>query len=336
MPGKNSYRWKRNYNDFRDYCISNLRAPRVNEVIGKSGTDLGRWFIYQRRDVSLSNDQVDLMKSLLGTNWRGDIKYCDKYLQENINLHEMYPYLKDNGYDFSLVTLADKGIISKRDAVLYINKGITSMFQLYKNQLIPNTYKDIQKLISLPPEKYYTLYKWMLYKKRGEIITDIIIKGKLQDYIEFSKWASTLDPLFDHELKIVEMRLAGKTLKEIAQELDCSQEGVRIALIRKLSSLRQGYKIHLLSLESGGLENINIEDIVYTIFDKTNDIINCINAMIRKGYRTVKDYYPFISNARYPKTVYNRIEKAPIKGVGPKKIEILSKILWQIKKRYNL
>ena len=85
-----------------------------------------------------------------------------------------------------------------------------------------------------------------------------------------------------------------------------------------------------------GLENIKIEDIIYTIFDKTNDIVNCINAKIRKGYRTVKDYYPFISNACYPKIVYNRIEKASIKGVGPKRIEILSKVLWQIKKRYNL
>lgn len=58
--------------------------------------------------------------------------------------------------------------------------------------------------------------------------------------------------------------------------------------------------------------------------------------MIRKGYRTVKDYYPFISHAHYPKTIYNRIEKAPIKGVGPKRIEILSNALWQIKKKYNL
>lgn len=75
-----------------------------------------------------------------------------------------------------------------------------------------------------------------------------IIKGKLQNYIEFSKWASTLDPLFDHELKIVEMRLAGKTFKEIAQELDCSQDGARVALFRKLSILRQDYKLHLGSL----------------------------------------------------------------------------------------
>ena len=158
MIEKDINRWNINFIDFRDYCTRNIRLPRRGEVSGKTGVDLGGWYVNQTKDVKLTAFQNNMMISLLGPNWRAGIRVSEEYLRNSTDLHKAFPQLKDNGYDFSILTLCDRGILSKGDTLSYINKGVTSLYKLHEVNEDLCSYENISKLVSLPPKEYCTLY----------------------------------------------------------------------------------------------------------------------------------------------------------------------------------
>lgn len=328
MSTKNLNRWNINFIDFRDYCTERIRLPRKGEASSKVGTDLCSWFVNQTKDINLSAFQNNLMVSLLGENWRAGIKACEEYLEENVDLHKAFPQLKDKGYNFSILTLNDMGILSKKDTISYINKGVTSLYKLHDVNERVCSYKNISKLVSLPPYEYCTLYILIYYVEDGIVST---FKDKTFDkLVNFCKWAYS-NNVFD-KVKNGDMLLEylnGTTMVEIGKQLGISESRVRQKVHLALRELSKFCEINF-RRRSSNVQELSLSNFV------TKENIRYLNPFIRNGFKSIKDCLPFIHGSKSSSDIAAKLSCVKMRGISAKGVVAISEILFQIKNKYNL
>lgn len=327
MVEKDINRWNTNFIDFRDYCTRNIRLPRRGEVSGKTGVDLGGWYVNQTKDVKLTAFQNNMMISLLGPNWRAGIRASEEYLRNSTDLHKAFPQLKDNGYNFSILTLCDRGILSKEDTLSYINKGVTSLYKLHDVNERVCSYKNISKLVSLPPYEYCTLYILIYYVEDGIVST--FKDNTFDKLVNFCKWAYS-NNVFD-KVKNGDMLLEylnGTTMVEIGKQLGISESRVRQKVNLALRELSKFCKINL--RRSSNVQELPLSNFV------TKENIRYLNPFIRNGYRNIKDCSSFIHDSKSSSDIAAKLSCVKMRGTGAKGIVAISEILFQIKNKYNL
>lgn len=329
MSTKNLNRWNINFIDFRDYCTEHIRLPRKGEASSKVGTDLCSWFVNQTKVINFSAFQNNLMVSLLGENWRAGIKACEEYLKENVDLHKAFPQLKDKGYNFSILTLNDKGILSKKDTISYINKGVTSLYKLHDVNESVCSYKNISKLVSLPPKEYCNLYICVNGIKGGIVST--FKSNTFDDMLGFCKALISINYLGTiRDGDILLDFLRGTTMTEIAKQLGISKSRVNQRVSRALRKIAVSIKRDSIINNTNNIWDLPISTFV------TAENIKYLNPLIRNGYRSIKDCSTFIHGSKSSSDIAAKLSCVKMRGIGAKGIVAISEILFQIKNKYNL
>lgn len=329
MVEKDINRWNTNFIDFRDYCTRNIRLPRRGEVSGKTGVDLGGWYVNQTKDVKLTAFQNNMMISLLGPNWRAGIRASEEYLRNSTDLHKAFPQLKDNGYDFSILTLCDRGILSKGDTLSYINKGVTSLYKLHEVDEDLCSYENISKLVSLPPKEYCNLYICVNGIKGGIVST---FKSNIfDDMLGFCKALISINYLGTiRDGDILLDFLRGTTMTEIAKQLGISKSCVNQRVSRALRKIAVSIKRDSIINNTNNIWDLPISTFV------TAENIKYLNPLIRNGYRSIKDCSTFIHGSKSSSDIAAKLSCVKMRGIGAKGVVAISEILFQIKNKYNL
>lgn len=325
--------WVSNLNCLHDFIMKYARFPRSSEKVlnEKTGTLLLNWYqsqVYQYRKGTLPKNRVSCLKNTLGDNWYRGSRYLNKSIFENISLHQLYPNLRDKGNNLSVITLYEKGIVSKKEALTLLSKGIYHLYDMPDSMFC--SIGDLKKCFDLPEYGYCWLYLNTCYISSLISFVKRDSFNDLSDFVDMYKETGIKLLEKRNLLEVIKLKIFDRlSYKETAEKLGISVTTVKAKISIVITLLVKEFERYKYYKYNNSLVNLPILDI--------SDLsVHTRNSLRRNGFVYLQDLKPFYSNANSAEdiktelTVY-KVRSKP-RNIGEGAIREISDFLWNLKR----
>lgn len=325
--------WSSNLRALQLFIKRNNRMPKSGEqaINEETGTNLLGWYqnqVHQYKSGKLPQGRLLILNTQLGDKWYEGVTYLNNVIMQNMPLQRLYPNVKDEGYNLSVITLYEKGVFDKKKAISLLQHNICHLYDVFNSEPELCTIDNFKKCFSLPEYGYCSLYQSVKrYRNFIYVLQNNEFK-ELKDFITMYRKTGTSLLEKNNLLSAVKCRIFDrKSATETGKRLGISDEAVKLRVNKAIKLLSQEYGRYNYLKEDNKNGDLTIKYIGLST--------GTLTALMRAGFRTLSDFEQFYKNANSVDEIRSRIieyhKTNSIRNIGKKSIDELSACLWKLK-----
>lgn len=332
MSNKNDALWMSNCNAVKKYLFLNKKMPLKGVKNPETGTELKSWYYNQMRayaESRLEEGRVKILTDTFGSDWNKGPSVVTKLYTQNLSLDTAYSEVKDKGYNVSVITMYNRGVINKKQALFYLERGVSCLFDVYKENPDLCTTENICKCVtSLPGIEWCRVFCFVRNKKLIVALMDGEIK-EIKYVMDMYKTVGKeilskkgFSELFN--LYVVK----NMSISDVARSFGRSTEIIRQKCSKMYHLLDSSYACYIQNKYGKQLSgNISVRQMGFSS--------RALGVCLTAGFETLEDFIP------YCKDVSSKIELSlnladKLKGInmaGRKTIFEIADVVWKFNKK---
>lgn len=325
--------WSSNLRALQLFIKRNNRMPKSGEqaINKETGTNLLGWYqnqVHQYKSGKLLQGRLIILNTQLGDKWYEGVTYLNNVIMQNMPLQRLYPNVKDEGYNLSVITLYEKGVFDKKKAISLLQHNICHLYDVFNSEPELCTIDNFKKCFSLPEHGYCSLYQSVKrYRNFIYVVQNNEFK-ELKDFITMYRKTGTSLLKKNNLLPTIKCRFFDRmSVTETSEYLGVSRDTIKLRVNNAVRLLSQEYNRYIDLKENNKSSELSLKNMGLSAVS--------FNALMKAGFRTLSDFEQFYKSANSLEDIKLKITEYlktnKIKNLGVKAVDELSACLWKLK-----